>query len=65
MANFKNKRPRSGRAGCGMCKSHKKGWINPDKEIGNNGFVNIKRLQAGNDDYNDWMNMEEKEQDFD
>lgn len=42
MANFKNRRPRSGRAGCGMCKPQKKGWI-AKTELGHRGFGKLRK----------------------
>jgi len=41
MANFKNKRPRSGRAGCKMCKPQKKGGMSKLK-LGHTGFGKLR-----------------------
>lgn len=42
MANFRNKRPRKGRAGCGLCKPQKKGWVK-DTELGHRGFGKLRK----------------------
>lgn len=51
MANFKNKRPRNGRAGCKMCKPHKAGnGYDAEKEVYHTGFGKIRRLAAAKAD---------------
>ena len=46
--NFKRKRPKSGRAGCLLCKGHKaNGCVHPSKDMR---FGNRRRYEAGRDE---------------
>lgn len=55
MAHFKRKRHPNARAGCAMCKPHKKGHgANSDTGVHHQGFGKIKALIHAKEDQNNY-----------
>jgi hypothetical protein len=52
--HHKRKRHPAARAGCAMCKPHKKGWSNPDTEVVHYGFGKIRDLKHAKQDMKEY-----------
>lgn len=51
--NFKNKRPRTGRAGCGLCKPQKKGWVS-STTLGHRGYGKLRKEKIASASLKEW-----------
>jgi hypothetical protein len=56
--NHKRGRHKKQRAGCLMCKPHKAGITNDEKELSKIGFSNLKRIANSKNDLTDYFKRE-------